>query len=402
MSLPQYLSRYSEDTTASSLVQKHYRHVLCIPAFAEENILLQNLQHLPSNHALVILVLNAPDNATETQLQRTASLATHIKETLPLIRKSAEGALLTLNPERNHNLLLLEHWQPDRRLPRKQGVGLARKLACDLACQLISEKKLTSPWIHSSDADTRFPETYFEVAKELDTHQVAAALYPFQHSSHGDARLDLCQQLYDRSLHYYVEGLRQAASPYAYHTIGSCLLLNAEHYAKVRGFPKRNAAEDFYLLNKLNKTGSILSLEQPVLDIHGRLSDRVPFGTGPAIADINQLGNPEEEYPYYHPDGFLCLKVLLEQLPLWYREQSSDFNQRVLAALPKQLKAAMQAALAELQPQQALQHACDHSQSLDGFLKHFHHWFDAFRTLRLIHLLRDNGLGTVSRNKIQP
>ena len=61
----------------------------------------------------------------------------------------------------------------------------------------------------------------------------------------------------------------------------------------------------------------------------------------------------------------------------------------------------MQAALTELQLQPALQHACIHSQTLAGFLKHFHHWFDAFRSRKLIHLLRDNGLESLPLAKLQ-
>ena len=51
--------------------------------------------------------------------------------------------------------------------------------------------------------------------------------------------------------------MKYARSPYAFHTIGSTMAVSANHYAKVRGFPKREAGEDFYLLNKLAKVKTL-------------------------------------------------------------------------------------------------------------------------------------------------
>ena len=45
------------------------------------------------------------------------------------------------------------------------------------------------------------------------------------------------------------------------------------------GFPRRNATEDFYILNKLAKVGSIARLAGTPVILEGRLSDRVPIGT---------------------------------------------------------------------------------------------------------------------------
>ena len=67
--------------------------------------------------------------------------------------------------------------------------------------------------------------------------------------------------LYELRLHHYVLGLEYAGSPYAYHTLGSCLAVKADAYAQVRGFPKRAGAEDFYLLNKLAKLGAMPRLQ---------------------------------------------------------------------------------------------------------------------------------------------
>ena len=69
--------------------------------------------------------------------------------------------------------------------------------------------------------------------------------------------------------------------------------INAEHYAQSAGFPKLAAGEDFYLLNKLAKIGKIIPLKiinQPIY-IQARISNRTPFGTGPALDKIIDNSN---------------------------------------------------------------------------------------------------------------
>ncbi|GIR63469.1 MAG: hypothetical protein CM15mP68_1350 [Pseudomonadota bacterium] len=61
-------------------------------------------------------------------------------------------------------------------------------------------------------------------------------------------------------------------SAYAYPTLGSTISVHAQSYARVRGYPKRNAGEDFYLLNKLNKLHPVQVLQQPVIEVQARLS----------------------------------------------------------------------------------------------------------------------------------
>src|SRR5262249_38957583 len=147
---------------------------------------------------------------------------------------------------------------PHHLLPEGQGVGLARKIGFDLAARLFAAGRLRSPFIHSTDADVRLPEDYFERAEE---GAIAAALvYPFSHRPEEDPVLARAVFLYEISLRYYVLGLAFAGSPHAYHTIGSAFAARASAYVSVRGFPKRDAAEDFYLLSKIAKVGPVFSL----------------------------------------------------------------------------------------------------------------------------------------------
>ena len=214
----------------------------------------------------------------------------------------------------------------------------------------------------------------------------------------------MATRLYELSLRYYVAGMKFARSPYAFHTIGSTMALSALHYAKVRGFPKREAGEDFYLLNKLAKVGSVLELdadfENEVIEIESRRSDRVPFGTGAAVNKIAGFADPLKEFRFYNPAVFSLLKTWLQVLPaIWhagspelgfsiFQKQVSDSRNQEIQSLLTGLKA--------MKTGQAIEHAFRQSSNLEQFTRQVNTWFDAFRTLKLIHFLRDRHLPSIA------
>ncbi len=388
MSVGKYLKHYAENEI--DLVQdldNQWQDVVCIPAYDEADtlpILLKTLSR--QSNLLVILVLNSPESASNSEaLLRTQELAELFRQQFSLQQNLNENCQLRKLNNTGSHLLLLEHYS----IPDKQGVGLARKIACDIACQLIHDKKVLSPWIHNTDADVDLPAEYLSTSLQLN-NGTAAALFPFKHEKNPLEKLQLCLQLYDYSLHYYVEALLWSASPYAFHAIGSTLLLHHNYYALARGFPKRSAGEDFYLLNKLKKIGDIQSLSAPVITLSGRASSRAPFGTGPAVNKISEFKNPVDEYLFYHPHCFLLLKNWLTLMPALWKEVD------LISLIDDEL---LLNCLAQIGVEEALSHARQHSKNQDSFVKHMHNWFDAFRTLKLIHNLRDTGLGSI--NKMQ-
>lgn len=398
MSMRQYLDRHAEPEAAlCHAIAGDWRHVLCIPAFAEAADFLDAVtQALPGPGTLVIVVVNAPDSASRENLAATRALAERLRADGDLRQALAEHVHL-LRRRDGSSLLLVARCAPGRYLAHKDGVGLARKIACDMACSLIAAGRIATPWIHSTDADARLPADYFRATARLDATTTAAAVYPFRHERHPDARIHLAQQLYDASLDYYVAGLRWAGSPWGFHTVGSTLVVNARHYAQARGFPKRRAGEDFYLLNKLAKAGRIADLETAPLVLASRLSDRVPFGTGPALRKISGLADPLAQYLFYHPRCFSYLKAWHTLAHhLW--EAGEDLLTATgmatrLAAHPELAAvdgAILACALDSLGTGKALQHALGHSTSRAVFDRHLGNWFDAFRTLKFIHFLRDH------------
>lgn len=408
MSLGQYFQHYAESEIFQiSDLDYYYENILTIPVFNEPESLISRLKDIQTEQSLlIILVLNAPDSLAHEQNQEaqpaliaTQALGKKIKQTCPLLQTFTSTInLLALDTSPSRHILLIERCHKDNLIPEKEGVGLARKIACDIACKIIASGHINSPWIHNTDADVKLPEKYFHANKTLNPEEVVAALYPFEHVPSQDQHLNLCQGLYDLSLHYYVAGLSWANSPYAFHTVGSTLLINFHAYGIVRGFPKRAAGEDFYLLNKMAKTGEIVSLEAPVIQIDCRKSDRVPFGTGPALSKIAALAKPLEEYFYYNPLCFEYLKTWLILLPFLFEEKVEELNLPLLEKIQKNIEMKNQKinleylldCLIGIGTNKALLHGLQNSRTPENFQRHMHNWFDAFRTLKFIHYMRDS------------
>ena len=90
--------------------------------------------------------------------------------------------------------------------------------------------------------------------------------------------------------------------------------MDYEAYAAVRGMPKREAAEDFYLLNKIAKQGPVVRPRLDPIRIAQRTSTRVPFGTGAATGKISNQLREGTEFCMYCPESFSLLRDLLEAL----------------------------------------------------------------------------------------
>lgn len=361
-------------------------HVLVIPAYREAPAFLSRLHILcADNNALIILVINQPDTVDQCpENHRLWSYATGLGA---LIHQ--QGHLLLLDWD-GVPLLVVDRFRNKLALPAKQGVGLARKIGCDIAAGLIDKKIINSPWINNTDADTLLPPDYFHRLHGIDG---SAVVYPFKHfgdetecsaitnATLTETTLTEATLRYEQSLHYYVDGLTWAGSPYAFHTIGSCLAVHSVHYCSVRGFPKRAGGEDFYLLNKLVKLAPVRPLPGEPIKIQARHSDRVPFGTGPAVKKMTTLKKPDEHHTY-DPQVFVELKILLESLSnYWIFRNRSESCLHNLSQESREVCQTMKF-------DRLFSHLSRQANSRESALLHIHHWFDGFRTLKFIHLLQ--------------
>jgi hypothetical protein len=399
--IDKYLARHAEpEARSAGALAAAFGHGLVVPAYGEADSLFSLLGSVPGGPAgpvLIVVVLNArkdsppsvheANTAARERLARTLELSAEISADPPIRAYSTAGG----------SLVLIDRAAAGRFLPEGQGVGLARKIGNDFVLALFASGRLSSSWIHNTDADTVLPADYFGQIADAGS-AAAAALYFFEHRFEQQENVALAARLYDISLRYYVLGLAWAGSPYAYQSMGSCLAIAPEAYAAVRGFPKKNAAEDFYVLNKLAKVGAISRLAGKPVVLEGRVSDRVPFGTGRAVGDLVASPRRLERFPLYHPLVFAHLAGWLEVLEAIAR--SGGALDQPLNVLPQGnpfFRAdLLEDALRKLGAFEAIREAASKSRDAETLRRHLYTWFDAFRTRKLIHALRDGGLSSLA------
>ncbi len=340
-----YLERYGEalaspqDPQLAALIQGSYRWVLVVPAFDEAahclQTVLQNLSFANQQQALlVICVINAPVDASADA--RTRTLAT-------LPEKGSNGLIepMQLQPHRlkgnnanshttSHSIDVLTIDAATEPLPADQATGLARKLGNDIACHLMLYGRIKTQLLCNTDADAILPADYFRQLAAAGTTGPDATLrkttpgaFILSFSHHSDQPdLQAAGQLYELYLRRLYINLAQSGSPYAYPALGSVLAINPMLYAKSRGFPKRRAGEDFYLLNKIAKLAEVVYLAGNPIVLQARASTRVPFGTGPAIERV--LQDSQAHFLTYAPASF----ALLKRFYRGFRELGQPVNAR--------------------------------------------------------------------------
>ncbi len=393
-----YLASYAEQEAAfASELRSRYYAAVVVPLHDESSEFLAGYREAARRAPgpiLVIAVVNGRDSDSQETHARNRTLLDELCSAGREQRSLCDGGGVLVG-HGSLDVLCVDRASAGRRLPEQQGVGLARKLGCDLWLGAWSLEAIEQSRIYCCDADVVLPEDYFV----RDSEPSAALCFPFWHRASGHPELDRAVALYETSLRYYVLGLAFARSPYAFHSVGSSLVLDPEAYARVRGFPRKQAGEDFYLLNKLAKQGTVVRPFGAPLEIRSRTSGRVPFGTGAATARIQAQLRDGGVYEVYSPEVFELLGAWIEAVDACVQpgqsppsatrlretacsraaERLGESGSAVLRDTLDALKLAegLASALASAGPAQAWRRA--------------HEWFDGFRTLKSIHALRDRG-----------
>ena len=129
-------------------------------------------------------------------------------------------------------------------LPKKHaGVGSARKIGMDEALRRLVSIDQTGSII-CLDADCRVSSTYLKAIYE-DFHLTNCGIGEI----HYEHRFELEEEQmlregiinYELHLRYYVDGLKKAGFPNSIQTVGSCILVKSDTYAKHGGMNKRKA-----------------------------------------------------------------------------------------------------------------------------------------------------------------
>ncbi len=372
--IDKYLQRHAEPESRTCTrhlghLKSRYDRVLVVPIYDEpldnNQTCLDRILPTPSDRVLTIAVVNVPDNAPAQAISQTQTL---LEQLIP-----------------RPDTLTVDRASAGKFVAHKEGVGLARKIGCDIALKLIRSGVVTSPWIYQTDADAQLPDNYF--AEPLG--RFGACVFGHIHRS-TQPRLHRAAQLYDAHMAYYVAGLSHAGSSYAFPTLGSTIAIHSGTYAQVRGTPRRNAAEDFYLLNKVAKTARVQFKPNVQITLQARLSQRVPFGTGPALKKIVDLLAQEPSgllYLSYHPRSFDLLGdalAVIDKLAIDKNEdESRSFNTTPIPGVGQASALLDRLGLGPI-------FARIHKAHKDPRQRHImlNQWFDGFRQLRFIHEAR--------------
>jgi hypothetical protein len=411
----QYLRLYAEDDARQIVLPSmlaQFRNVVVVPCMAEADglpSLLSSLERAAQapdcGPALAIICVNGREDSPEWVNENNLQCFRLFAGRSPLHEMHPDTGRVQFFAGDALSLIVVDRARPGRRFCSKDGVGLARKIGCDLALRLWSEHRVTGDWIFNTDGDAEVPRDYFNVPKSIRVSQVGLTL-PFVHipvakvseQTTGMFQLVTVQQaikLYERFLFYYEEGLRHAGSSYAFQTVGSSMAFRFDAYAAVRGFPKKNAGEDFYLLNKLAKVGEIGCKSGDPIRLSGRVSSRVPFGTGASVIKIAEIISTGGSFTVYDPRSFDILKIWIgAQMEFSHDRDLSKMMSAVSQMLTNRFGAEAGSRFGMLITESGwetvaaqLLERCKTPQNLQ---RQIAVWMDAFRTLKWIHQIRDH------------
>jgi hypothetical protein len=351
-----------------------YSGAVVIPSLAEAANLPQTLESLSRNpdHLLHdFLILAVVNQRADASMFETAdNLAT--LRSLPHWKQQY----------RLHNLFWIDAATCGLELPHKQGVGLARKIGLDLALKLLDYSS-GDPLLICLDADTLVQPDYLAaISTHFATTTAGGASISYRHRPASNQAGQAAIDRYELFLRTYVLGLQLAGSPYAFHTVGSAMACRASAYVASGGMNRRQAGEDFYFLQQVFKTSGVAELSGTCVHPSPRASDRVPFGTGRSVGDM--LADGEVRLLFYQPVVFSIIEEWLACVQENVEKDGISLMQLAGRISPILIEFLEQAAFSVAWENLRRQNA-----EVTKLLSAFHCWFDAFRTMRLIHELSD-------------
>lgn len=352
------------------------KFIVVIPCFNEPD-LLKTFQSLKNCQAIksaieVITVINSAEDTEKEIVEQNITTYMEAKHWI----------------SQNEHDLFRYHLIHVKNLPSKfAGAGMARKIGMDEAVARFNKLEQENGVILSMDADTTVDTGYFvELEKHFEKFpQTNAATIYFEHPTKGNEfnqTVYNAVRIYELHMRYYKKALEFIGFPYAFYTVGSCFAVNVRSYVKQGGMNRKKAGEDFYFLHKVFPLGNCHELSTTAVYPSPRISDRVPFGTGPMIQSIIDSG--DKEFLTYRFAAFKELKILFSIYERFFRAQDADIDQ-ILTNLPDCLTEF----LVTSNVKSAVQEINQNSSQLPSFKKRFFNWFDAFRILKFLNFAHE-------------
>lgn len=340
-----------------------------IPCYREPEI-IQTLQslflcRLPDSGVEVIVLINHSEVAPEAVKLQNRQTKYEVEEWISEHKK--EGVkFFAIGP-----VELRKKWA---------GAGLARKSGMDEVIRRFNLFNKPDGIIVSLDADTLVEENYLveiENYFKQNPEQVGATI-TFSHQTEGLEKKHLEGiQLYEKYMDYYKKALEFADYPYPMFTVGSAFAVKAEAYVKRGGMNRRQAGEDFYFLQNLVQIGPVGEITGTTVHPSARLSDRVPFGTGPVLQ--KWMRGEEDLNKTYNFQAFNDLKLLFDVKNVLFKISEKEFEE-----LLKKLPASVGIFLQEDDFWFEISDLNKNCSTLPAFRKRFFQKFNAFKILKFL------------------
>lgn len=390
-SVKKYLDKYSLTSWKIEAAElNQITSVVVVPAISEfRNIkkLLVSLSVNDNKYFPSTLILFVINNSSSSPIEvkednnKSLDLLSRIIKRFDQTKDEVTGKIIASGLR----IGLVDAASPGNELPEKDaGVGLARKIGMDLALTIFDYKSEKKKILICLDADCTVENNYLtEISNNFNSKNISVAVVNYSHSTagkNGNTEAIVCYEIF---LRYYDLGLLFANTPFAFPTIGSTMACDYESYINVEGMNKRKAAEDFYFLEKLAKNYSIEKIRNTTVYPSSRSSWRVPFGTGQRVNRF--LSKKQNEYLLYDPKTFMILKE-------WIKVFISDKipTEDLLLASAKEIDFRLYEFLTQQKFQEDWKKILANSKTIEQINRQKKNWFDGFRTLKLIHYLRDS------------
>lgn len=276
---------------------------IAIPAMDEADFLPSSmaalLQQASSYDYHIYLCVNQPEKYWETR---------------PDICENNRRSLAYLHELKSDKISIIDRSSPGQGwMGKHSGVGWARKTLFDHILSLAGSQDI----ILSLDADTLVEPHYCQAVGDYFAQhpKIQALALPYYHplclndseqaakiSSSERENINRAMLSYEMYMRLYHLNMQAIASPFAFTAIGSAMAFRTEALRKIGGIKPLPSGEDFYLLQKFCKTAKVGHDCPTKVMPATRFSDRVVFGTGPALAKA--CAGDETSYPFYPPSYF--------------------------------------------------------------------------------------------------
>ncbi|MDR2910979.1 MAG: glycosyltransferase [Bacteroidales bacterium] len=319
-----YLQKHNTVSCLHVPVKINTGIIVVIPCIDEPDILLTlnslNSCDTPFGNVEVLIVINHSETSGDTIKQNNLKTKLEIEGWVSGI-KNETIKFFVIGP-----VEFKKKWA---------GAGLARKKGMDEAVCRFNHIRKPDGIIVSLDADTLVEKNYLvEVEKHFSENpKHVGATIAFRHETKGlpPKHLEGIRR-YEKHLYYYKEALKYTGYPFAMFTIGSAFAVKVDAYVHRGGMNRRQAGEDFYFLQNLVQIGTVGEISSTKVYPSARLSNRVPFGTGPILQ--KWMNGEKDLAKTYNFKAFVDLKCFFDMRTKLFKMEQTEYE-NLLSVIPE-------------------------------------------------------------------